>query len=82
MEALKKVKEVGLSLFLLGADFGLIPIGERIGWAVTRKKRLSLLLVTALLVRYSNHLRRTEYQCLARASLAGSTFHPSSLHSR
>jgi len=41
---------LGLSLFLLGTDIGLIPIGERIGSAVTRKKRLSLLLITALLV--------------------------------
>lgn len=41
---------LGLSLFLLGTDIGLVPIGERIGSAVTRKKRLSLLMFTAFVV--------------------------------
>ncbi|MGH0053948.1 MAG: DUF1538 domain-containing protein [Sphaerochaetaceae bacterium] len=41
---------LGLSLFLLGTDIGLIPIGEKIGSTVTRKKRISLVLFTALVV--------------------------------
>ena len=41
---------VGLSLFLLGVDIGLLPIGERIGSAATRSKHLPVLLGTGFLV--------------------------------
>jgi hypothetical protein len=40
----------GLSLFLLGVDIGLLPIGERIGSAATRSKHLLVLLGTGFLV--------------------------------
>ena len=39
----------GLSLFLLGVDIGLLPIGERIGSAATRSKHLPVLLGTGFL---------------------------------
>ncbi|HKM08064.1 MAG TPA: DUF1538 domain-containing protein [Sphaerochaeta sp.] len=41
---------VGLALFLLGTDIGLLPIGEKIGSTVTAKKNLPLLLGTGLVV--------------------------------
>ncbi|WP_332447749.1 DUF1538 domain-containing protein [Sphaerochaeta sp.] len=41
---------VGLALFLLGVDIGLLPIGERIGATVTRTKRLGALLFTGALL--------------------------------
>ena len=41
---------IGLSFFLLGIDIGLLPVGERIGSTVTRKKHLSWLLLTGFLV--------------------------------
>ena len=41
---------VGLALFLLGTEVGLLPIGEKIGSTVTAKKNLPLLLGTGLVV--------------------------------
>lgn len=34
---------VGLALFLLGADIGILPIGEKAGAALTSKRNLPLL---------------------------------------
>ena len=31
---------LGLTIFLLGADIGIIPIGEKVGTALTRKRNL------------------------------------------
>lgn len=41
---------VGLALFLVGTEVGLLPIGEKIGSTVTAKKNLPLLLGTGLVV--------------------------------
>ena len=41
---------VGLALFLLGTEVGLLPIGEKIGSAVTSKKNLPLLLAVGVVV--------------------------------
>jgi hypothetical protein len=40
----------GLSLFLLGTEIGLLPIGEKIGSAATRSKHLIVLLGTGFVV--------------------------------
>lgn len=40
----------GLSLFLLGTEIGLLPIGEKIGSAATRSKHLIVLLGTGFIV--------------------------------
>lgn len=40
----------GLSVFLLGTQLSLIPIGERLGSAATRKKNLFFLLTTGLVI--------------------------------
>lgn len=41
---------LGLSLFLLGADIGIIPIGEKGGASLTSKKNLPLLLVVSFAI--------------------------------
>ena len=41
---------VGLSLFLLGTEIGLLPIGERIGSAATRTMNLPFLLGTGFII--------------------------------
>ena len=41
---------VGLTIFLLGVDLGIQPMGERCGAALTQKKSLSLLLASAFII--------------------------------
>ena len=37
---------IGLAVFLLGVDVGLIPVGNQIGYKVTKKRNLTLILLT------------------------------------
>ena len=41
---------VGLTVFLLGVDIGILPIGERSGAALTAKKNLPLLLAVSFVI--------------------------------
>ena len=41
---------IGLTIFLLGVDLGIQPMGERCGAALTQKKSLSLLLASAFII--------------------------------
>ena len=41
---------IGLTVFLLGVDLGIQPMGERCGAALTKRKSLSLLLITAFVI--------------------------------
>ena len=41
---------VGLTIFLLGVDMGIQPMGERCGAELTRKKNLPLLLIVAFII--------------------------------
>ncbi|MBQ6103624.1 MAG: DUF1538 family protein, partial [Kiritimatiellae bacterium] len=41
---------LGLTVFLLGVDLGIRPMGERCGAALTAKRSLALLLVAAFVV--------------------------------
>ena len=41
---------IGLTIFLLGVDLGIQPMGERCGAALTQKKSLSLLLTSAFII--------------------------------
>ncbi len=41
---------VGLTIFLLGVDLGIQPMGERCGAELTKRKNLSFLLVTAFVI--------------------------------
>ena len=41
---------IGLTVFLLGVDLGIQPMGERCGAALTKKKSLWLLLATAFII--------------------------------
>ena len=41
---------IGLTIFLLGVDIGILPIGERSGAALTAKRNLPLLLAAAFLI--------------------------------
>lgn len=41
---------IGLTIFLLGVDLGIQPMGERCGAALTKKRNLTLLLVVAFVI--------------------------------
>lgn len=41
---------IGLTIFLLGVDLGIQPVGERCGAELTKKRNLSLLLICALII--------------------------------
>ena len=41
---------VGLTIFLLGVDLGIQPMGERCGAELTKKRSLTLLLVVAFII--------------------------------
>ena len=41
---------LGLTIFLLGVDLGIQPMGERCGAALTKKRSLTLLLVAAFII--------------------------------
>lgn len=57
---------LGLTIFLLGADIGIIPIGEKAGTALTRKRNLPLLLIAAFIIGFMVTIAEPDVQVLAR----------------
>lgn len=56
---------VGLTLFLVGVDIGILPIGERSGAALTAKKNLPLLLIAAFVIGLMVTIAEPDVQVLA-----------------
>lgn len=56
---------VGLTIFLLGVDIGILPIGERSGAALTAKRSLPLLLAAAFLIGFIVTVAEPDVQVLA-----------------
>ena len=70
----------GLTLFLLGVDIGILPIGERSGAALTAKRSLPLLLGAAFLIGFivtvadigiSNRAARRNFAAARDCDVAG-----------
>ncbi|MCM1322351.1 MAG: DUF1538 domain-containing protein [Bacteroides sp.] len=57
---------IGLSLFLLGADAGILPVGEKAGAALTAKKNLPLLLTAAFFIGVLITIAEPDVQVLAQ----------------
>ena len=55
----------GLTIFLLGVDIGILPIGERSGAALTAKRNLPLLLGAAFLIGFIVTVAEPDVQVLA-----------------
>jgi hypothetical protein len=55
----------GLTLFLLGVDIGILPIGERSGAALTARRSLKLLLAAAFLIGFIVTVAEPDVQVLA-----------------
>src|SRR5574344_302587 len=55
----------GLTVFLLGVDIGILPIGERSGAALTEKKNLPLLLSVSFVIGFIVTIAEPDVQVLA-----------------
>ena len=56
---------VGLTVFLLGVDIGILPIGEQSGAALTAKRNLPLLLGAAFAIGFMVTIAEPDVQVLA-----------------
>jgi len=56
---------LGLSIFLVGADIGMIPFGQRVGSALTRKRSLPLMLVASFAIGFAITIAEPDVQVLA-----------------
>ena len=56
---------IGLAIFLLGVDIGILPIGERSGAALTSKRNLPLLLIAAFFIGFIVTIAEPDIQVLA-----------------
>ena len=56
---------IGLTVFLLGVDLGIQPMGERCGAALTQKKSLSLLLLSAFVIGFIVTVAEPDIQVFA-----------------
>jgi hypothetical protein len=55
----------GLSIFLLGAEIGMIPIGQKVGSALTKKRNLPLMLFVGFVVGFVLSVAEPDIQVLA-----------------
>ncbi|MBQ5492074.1 MAG: DUF1538 domain-containing protein [Treponema sp.] len=56
---------IGLTIFLLGVDIGILPIGERSGAALTAKRNLALLLGVSFVIGFMVTIAEPDVQVLA-----------------
>ncbi|MCD7897232.1 MAG: DUF1538 domain-containing protein [Planctomycetaceae bacterium] len=65
---------VGLSVFLIGADLGMVPFGQRVGAALTHQRNLPLILIASFVIGFAITIAEPDVQVLANqvASIAPS----------
>lgn len=56
---------IGLSIFLLGADIGMVPFGQRAGSALTRKRSLPLIMAASFVIGFAVTIAEPDVQVLA-----------------
>jgi hypothetical protein len=56
---------VGLSTFLVGAEIGMVPFGQKVGSALTRKRSLSLMLFASFAIGFAITIAEPDVQVLA-----------------
>jgi len=56
---------VGLGLFLVGADIGVLPVGQKVGSTLTGKRNLALMLITGFVVGFIITVAEPDVQVLA-----------------
>ena len=61
---------IGLGIFLIGADLGMVPFGQRLGSALTHKRNLTLILVSAFVIGFAITVAEPDVQVLANQVLS------------
>ncbi|MGI5910951.1 MAG: DUF1538 domain-containing protein, partial [Sphaerochaetaceae bacterium] len=56
---------LGMSIFLLGADIGMIPVGQKVGSSLTKKRNLPLMLAIGFAVGFVLTIAEPDVQVLA-----------------
>ncbi|MDR0361171.1 MAG: DUF1538 domain-containing protein [Planctomycetota bacterium] len=56
---------LGLGIFLVGADIGMVPFGQKVGSALTKRRNLILILVAAFLIGFAITIAEPDVQVLA-----------------
>ena len=56
---------LGMSIFLLGADIGMIPVGQKVGATLTKKRNLGLMLAIGFAVGFVLTIAEPDVQVLA-----------------
>ncbi|MDR3073111.1 MAG: DUF1538 domain-containing protein [Deltaproteobacteria bacterium] len=56
---------LGLSVFLVGADIGMVPFGQKLGSALTRKRNLGLMLFASFAIGFAITIAEPDVQVLA-----------------
>jgi hypothetical protein len=56
---------LGLSVFLVGADIGMVPFGQKVGSAITRKRNLPLILLVSFAIGFAVTIAEPDVQVLA-----------------
>lgn len=56
---------LGLSIFLIGADLGMVPFGQRVGAALTHRRSLGLILSAAFAIGFAVTIAEPDVQVLA-----------------
>ena len=56
---------LGLGLFLVGADIGVLPVGQKVGSALTARRNLSLMLLVGFTVGFIITVAEPDVQVLA-----------------
>ncbi len=61
---------MGLSIFLIGADLGMVPFGQKVGSALTRKRSLPLILIASFAIGFAITIAEPDVQVLANQVLS------------
>ena len=56
---------LGLGVFLIGADLGMVPFGQRVGAALTQRRNLPLILVASFIIGFAITIAEPDVQVLA-----------------
>lgn len=56
---------LGLSIFLMGADIGMVPFGQKVGSALTRKRSLPLIMGASFVIGFAVTIAEPDVQVLA-----------------
>ncbi len=56
---------LGLGVFLIGADLGMVPFGQRVGSALTHKRNLPLILIASMIIGFAITIAEPDVQVLA-----------------